>query len=142
MSESPKRAGTEAGRPRDELGRPLPWGVPNRLESLPLEKVESLPTPFLHRLALEEFVRGRFFQAHELWEVAWKRERPSPLGEALRGLSQIAAGCVHLARGNFRGAAALLQRGASRLEVRVGTLAPEEEPAPGLASSDPTSSSS
>ncbi|HKC26113.1 MAG TPA: DUF309 domain-containing protein [Thermoanaerobaculia bacterium] len=51
------------------------------------------------RAGVEEFRRGRFFEAHEEWEALWMR---STGGEKLflQALIQLAAGCVHLERGN------------------------------------------
>ena len=47
-------------RPRDELGRPQPWGSENRLH---LEDFDHLPIEENHRLAREHFNAGRFFHA-------------------------------------------------------------------------------
>jgi predicted metal-dependent hydrolase len=57
---------------------------------------------------------GRPFHAHEVFEAAWK-SLPGPERELWRGLAQIAVGLTHARRGNARGAAALLRRGAARV---------------------------
>jgi uncharacterized protein len=57
---------------------------------------------------------GRPFQAHEVFEAAWKSV-PGPERELWRGLAQIAVGLTHARRGNARGATALLRRGAGRV---------------------------
>jgi predicted metal-dependent hydrolase len=57
---------------------------------------------------------GRPFHAHEVFEAAWK-SLPGPERELWRGLAQIAVGLTHARRGNARGAAALLRRGAGRV---------------------------
>jgi hypothetical protein len=49
----PPRQKTE--RPRDELGRPLPWGEENRLE---LEDFDALPQEENHRLGVRHFNEG------------------------------------------------------------------------------------
>src|SRR6266568_3857972 len=77
-------------RPRDELGRPQPWGA-------------------------EHFNAGRFFHAHEAWETAWKQARDTPDAEFFKGLSQLGAGYTHLLRGNRHGAFTLLRRAAGRV---------------------------
>jgi uncharacterized protein len=99
-------------RPRDELGRPQPWGAENRLE---LEDFDSLPLEDNHRLAREHFNAGRFFPAHEAWETAWKQARSTDEAELFKGLSQLGAGYVHLLRGNAHGAVQLLRRAARRV---------------------------
>ena len=52
----------------------------------------------LFRSGLDEYRKGRFFEAHEEWERLWK----SAAGDDrlfLQGLIQLAAGLVHLERG-------------------------------------------
>jgi uncharacterized protein len=106
----PPRQKTE--RPRDELGRPLPWGEENRLE---LEDFDALPQEENHRLGVRHFNEGRFFQAHEAWETAWKQGRGTPDEEFFKGLSQLGAGYVHYRRGNPHGAHTLIRRGTRRI---------------------------
>jgi len=60
---------------------------------------------------------GRPFHAHEVLEAAWKSGPPAER-DLWQGLAQIAVGLTHARRGNARGAAALLRRGAER--VRAG----------------------
>jgi hypothetical protein len=49
-----------------------------------------------------------------VFEAAWK-STPAPDRELWRGLAQIAVGLTHARRGNARGAAALLRRGARQV---------------------------
>jgi hypothetical protein len=108
----PKPERLKPERPRDELGRPQPWGDPNRLE---LEDFDSLTVEENHRLGVEHFNAGRFFPAHEAWETAWKQARDTEDAELFKGLSQLGAGYVHLLRGNRHGAITLLRRAAGRI---------------------------
>lgn len=62
-------------------------------------------------LAQQLFDEGKPFHAHEVFEDAWKATT-GPDRELWRGLAQLAVGATHAARGNRRGAIALLQRGA------------------------------
>jgi uncharacterized protein len=101
-------------RPRDELGRPQPWGAENRLH---LEDYDAMSLEDNHRVAREHFNAGRFFPAHEAWETAWKQARRTEEAEFFKGLSQLGAGYVHLLRGNTHGAARLLRRGAGRVRA-------------------------
>ena len=107
-------------RPRDLLGRPLPWEAENELT---LEDFDSLSTDENHRLGVAHFDAGRFFPAHEAWETAWKQARDTDDAELFKGLSQLGAGWVHLARGNRHGAVTLLERARSRISAYPeGTL--------------------
>jgi len=99
-------------RPRDELGRPQPWGATNSLE---LEDFDALPLEENHRLAREHFNARRFFPAHEAWETAWKQARDTGDAEFFKGLSQLGAGFTHLLRGNAHGARTLMRRAADRV---------------------------
>jgi len=68
-----------------------------------------MPAPLL-RQGIEEFNRGHFFEAHELWEEAWNEA----VGEEKRfyqGLVQIAAGYHKLSLAQRNGARKLLERG-------------------------------
>ncbi|MCM3875063.1 MAG: DUF309 domain-containing protein, partial [Thermoanaerobaculia bacterium] len=56
---------------------------------------------------LEEFRAGRFFEAHEEWELLWK-DSTGDDKVFLQGLIQLAAACVHVGRGNPVPAARLL----------------------------------
>jgi uncharacterized protein len=104
-------------RPRDELGRPLPWKADNRLQ---LEDYDSLSIDENHRLGIEYLNTGRFFPAHEAWETCWKQAKETDEAEFFKGLSQLGAGYTHLLRGNLHGAHTLLRRGAGRI-LRYGS---------------------
>jgi uncharacterized protein len=129
-------------RPRDELGRPLPrtaigtalaagakpdgtgppdgsgppdgTGIPGSTAATPAEAAG-----IGGRLLLD----GRPFQAHEVFEDAWKA---APVADRAlwRGLAQIAVGLTHARRGNPRGAVTLLRRGATNLREYSAEPAP------------------
>jgi uncharacterized protein len=105
--------GEKTRRPRDELGRLLPWGTPNRLV---MEDFDSLTLEENHALARRHFNGKRFFPAHEAWETAWKQARGTDDEEFFKGLSQLGAGYVHFRRGNPHGAHTLIRRAISRIE--------------------------
>ncbi|MFH9174456.1 DUF309 domain-containing protein [Streptomyces albogriseolus] len=99
-------------RPRDGLGRPLPYGaegVPRQPEGVVRRPEESVAEA--QRL-LDE---GKPFHAHEVFEDAWK-SGPEKERELWRGLAQLAVGLTHAARGNATGGARLLRRGAGAAE--------------------------
>ena len=77
---------------------------------------EDLSLPAAEALALAQHLldTGRPFHAHEVLEASWK-QAPDAERELWRGLAQVAVGLTHAQRGNARGAAALLRRGAERV---------------------------
>jgi uncharacterized protein (DUF885 family) len=60
------------------------------------------------------FNQEDYFEAHEIWEDAWRQEK-SEQRRFLQGLIQVAAGFVKLQRRQPRGAKALLERGAKNI---------------------------
>lgn len=98
-------------RPRDLLGRPLPYGTPGvarQPEGVVRSPAESL------RLAQQLLDDGFPFHAHEVLEDAWKNGPDAERG-LWRGLAQLAVGLTHALRGNQVGAVALLRRGSAEL---------------------------
>lgn len=97
-------------RPRDALGRPLPYGAAG------VEPVSEDPLPPQETIAYarELVAAGRPFSAHEVLEVRWKtgpdNERP-----LWQGLAQLCVALTHAERGNTVGAERLLRRGARHL---------------------------
>ncbi|MEU8963565.1 DUF309 domain-containing protein [Streptomyces sp. NPDC048491] len=98
-------------RPRDGLGRPLPYGA-DGVARQP-EGVARTPEQTLAE-AQRLLDAGMPFHAHEVFEDAWKSGPPQeePLW---RGLAQLAVGLTHAARGNAKGGASLLERGTDSL---------------------------
>jgi hypothetical protein len=99
-------------RPRDALGRPLA-----RTTATPAPAAEDPALPPAQALAAAQQLldTGRPFEAHEVLEAVWKAA-PAAERDLWQGLAQIAVGLTHALRGNARGAAALLRRGADRLD--------------------------
>ncbi|SOD70884.1 hypothetical protein SAMN05892883_0518 [Jatrophihabitans sp. GAS493] len=97
-----------SNRPRDGLGRPLPYGATG-VERQP-EGVVRTPEQTLAE-ARRLLEGGKPFHAHEVFEDAWKGAG-EPERELWRGLAQLAVGLTHAARGNPASAATLLRRGA------------------------------
>ena len=98
-------------RPRDALGRPLPRGASGD-ERIPDDLL--LPPARALEFAQELLDADRPFHAHEVLEASWKAA-PAAERDLWQGLAQIAVGLTHARRGNARGAAALLRRGADRV---------------------------
>lgn len=100
-------------RPRDGLGRPLPYGAqgverqPEGVVRSPGETVEQ---------AQRLLDAGMPFHAHEVFEDAWK-SGPGAEAPLWRALAQLAVGLTHSARGNTVGGARLLRRGADALAL-------------------------
>jgi uncharacterized protein len=104
-----------SARPRDGLGRPLPYGAAG-VERAPEGVRRTVAQTLVEAQRLLD--AGRPFHAHEVFEDAWKGE-PGPERELWRGLAQLAVGLTHAARGNLAGAASLLRRGADVIEPFV-----------------------
>ena len=98
-------------RPRDKLGRPLPYG------SAGVEPVSehALPPEDTISYAHELLDQGRPFSAHEVYEARWKA---GPEAERIlwQGLAQLCVGITHAERGNRIGALRLIGRARGRLE--------------------------
>lgn len=109
-------------RPRDGLGRPLPYGSPG-VERQP-EGVVRTPQETV-REAQRLLDAGMPFHAHEVFEDAWK-SGPLAERELWRGLAQLAVGLTHAARGNATGGARLLRRGAAALTEFTESVEPVE----------------
>ncbi|MFE1905278.1 DUF309 domain-containing protein [Streptomyces gardneri] len=127
-----------SARPRDGLGRPLPYGA----EGVPRQPEGVVRTPGeTVREAQRLLDAGMPFHAHEVFEDAWK-SGPAEERDLWQGLAQLAVGLTHAARGNREGGARLLRRGADRLTSRSWerTSGGREESAP--ARSEPGSDGS
>jgi hypothetical protein len=106
-------------RPRDSLGRPLPYG------SAGVEPVSEEPLPPFEtiRAAHELLVGGRPFSAHEVFEARWKAG-PTIERDLWQGLAQLCVGITHAERGNRTGALRLIGRAGKRLENYASTGGP------------------
>jgi uncharacterized protein len=106
-------------RPRDRLGRPLPYGSVG-VEPVPEELLPPLTTiSHAHELLAE----GRPFSAHEVYEARWKAG-PESERELWQGLAQLCVGITHAERGNRIGARRLIGRARRRLETYSATGGP------------------
>ncbi len=105
-------------RPRDAAGRPLPRDA-SGVERVPDDLL--LPADETVTEAQRLLDAGLPFAAHEVLEAAWKAG-PTAERELWRGLAQLAVGLTHAQRGNARGAVALLDRAAERLQAFGGPV--------------------
>jgi len=107
-----------AERPRDRLGRPLPWdatGYPTVPIRADISAEEAIAEA---RAYLDE---GLPFHAHEVLEMRW-RCCPADERPLWRGLAQAAAGATHAARGNGVGAARLAERAQESIAAYAGPI--------------------
>jgi hypothetical protein len=106
-------------RPRDALGRPLPYGTPG------VEPVSEDPLPPLETIAAARTLlsEGRPFAAHEVCEARWKAAPPTER-DLWQGLAQLCVALTHAMRGNSQGAQRLMSRGSGRLEAYETTGGP------------------
>ncbi|HVY47044.1 MAG TPA: DUF309 domain-containing protein [Minicystis sp.] len=89
---------------------------------LPVSDVETDPARArrMHH-GLAEFERGRFFEAHERWEDAW-RSASEPVRTWIQGLIQLAAAFHKLRAGALAPAARLASRAAEKLDGSARAL--------------------
>src|SRR5688500_10225605 len=106
-------------RPRDKLGRPLPYG------STGVDPVSEDPLPPTEtiRHAHELLNQGRPFSAHEVYEARWK-SAPDAERDLWQGLAQLCVGITHAERGNRSGALRLIGRARGRLQAYASTGGP------------------
>jgi uncharacterized protein len=106
-------------RPRDRLGRPLPYGGAG------VEPVSEQPLPPLATIssARDLLADGRPFSAHEVFEARWKAG-PDAERDLWQGLAQLCVGITHAERGNLTGAKRLIGRARARLETYAATGGP------------------
>jgi uncharacterized protein len=134
-------------RPRDGLGRPLPYGspgVPRQPEGVARSPAQTLSE------AQRLLDAGSPFQAHEVFEDAWKSSSGHD-ADLWKGLAQLAVAVTHRLRGNDIGADRLFQRAAAALEpyasappfglnlaqLRAWALGPRDRAMPPLRSAQP-----
>ncbi|MFI8193536.1 DUF309 domain-containing protein [Streptomyces sp. NPDC085946] len=111
-------------RPRDGLGRPLPYGA----EGVPRQPEGVVRAPEQTVAEAQRLLdEGKPFHAHEVFEDAWKAG-PERERELWRGLAQLAVGLTHAARGNATGGARLLRRGAGAVEAWAAGPAGQDRP--------------
>ena len=105
-------------RPRDRLGRPLPWDATG-YPTVPIRAdISSTDAIAEARAYLDE---GLPFHAHEVLEMRW-RCCPPDERDLWRTLAQAAAGVTHEARGNPVGAQRLHARASAALAAYPGPL--------------------
>ena len=61
------------------------------------------------------FNEGKYFEAHEAWELLWRRTPAGSEREVYQGLIQLAAACHHLVRGEAAGARGCLENARGHL---------------------------
>ena len=103
-------------RPRDTLGRPLPYGA----EGVEPVSEEPLPPEEALEAARELVEAGRPFSAHEVLEARWKAG-PIEERDLWQGLAQLCVAMTHAARGNQVGADRLFERAADLLTAFSAT---------------------
>ncbi|MEU6293201.1 DUF309 domain-containing protein [Streptomyces sp. NPDC127168] len=111
-------------RPRDGLGRPLPYGA-DGVARQPEGVVRAPDATVAEAQRLLD--EGKPFHAHEVFEDAWK-SGPEEERQLWRGMAQLAVGLTHAARGNGTGGARLLRRGAGAVTEWAASGAGRQRP--------------
>ncbi len=106
-------------RPRDALGRPLPYGATG-VSPVPEEPLPPRETLAEARRLLAD---GRPFSAHEVLEARWK-SGPADELDLWQGLAQLCVAITHALRGNTVGANRLLERGTARVRAYAASGGP------------------
>ena len=106
------RGRARQARPRDALGRPLPYGA----EGVEPVSEEPLPPTETIETARNLVEAGRPFAAHEVLEARWK-SGPAEERDLWQGLAQVCVALTHALRGNTTGAQRLADRARARLEA-------------------------
>lgn len=70
--------------------------------------------PDLVLKGIDLFNQGRYFEAHEELETAWRAE-PGHIRELYQGILQVGVACYHFQHANYEGADHLLARSLDRL---------------------------
>ena len=88
-------------------------------------------SPTLFAYGIDAFHAGCCWEAHECWEVLWRREPKTHARRALlQGMILLAAARVKARQGRPHGAAALHQRALTALERALAAPGPAEEGPP------------
>jgi predicted metal-dependent hydrolase len=67
------------------------------------------------------FNRGQFYEAHDVLEQLWLKDRQGANGAFYKGLIQLAGAFVHLQKGRLRPSAALFKLAGANLGLYAGT---------------------
>jgi predicted metal-dependent hydrolase len=73
-----------------------------------------------YRAYFEQFNQGHYYEAHEVLEQLWLKDRQGPNGLFYKGLIQLAGAFVHLQRQRLRPAAALFKLAEANLRNYPG----------------------
>jgi predicted metal-dependent hydrolase len=68
----------------------------------------------------KQFNQQKFYEAHDVLEHIWLKDRPGPNGAFYKGLIQLAGAFVHLQKNHLRPAAALFKLAQANLEKYPG----------------------
>ncbi len=109
MTEAGPRSGQAAERPRDRVGRPLPWTAPASARAPDVPDITDQSDQDVLRTAWSALDAGLPFHAHEVCEQRWRTCSDRDRG-VWRALAQWGAAETHAARGNAEGARRLAAR--------------------------------
>lgn len=101
----------ENARPRDRLGRPLPYDT---TRSELAEEFDHATVEDALATAVELWDQGRYFEAHECLEDVWHHAADDDR-DFWQGVVQVAVTCCHHQRGNEKGAHVMAAKALARL---------------------------
>lgn len=79
------------------------------IDNMPSKSECNRPLPDSARIGVRLFNEGRYFEAHEALETAWRAER-RPIRLLYQGILQVGVCYHHILRGNYAGACRVMER--------------------------------
>jgi predicted metal-dependent hydrolase len=107
-----KQAGADQVYARSKFFTELPDLIAKHAKVLDLDQMEKAckePLPHFAIKGLEKFNRGKYFEAHDLLELAWM-EDDTPGRDLYRAILQVSVAYYQILRGNYNGAAKMFLR--------------------------------
>jgi hypothetical protein len=107
-----KEAGATEVVPRSNFVKNLPDLLLKHARVIDLDELQmTCEEPLSHYAlkGLEKFNRGKYFEAHDLFEMAWMEEQ-SPGRDLYRAILQVSVAYYQILRGNFNGAVKMFLR--------------------------------
>ena len=107
-----KQAGADQVVARSKFFTDMPELISKLAKVIDIDQIEDAckdPLPHYAVKGLEKFNRGKYFEAHDLLEIAWMEDN-SPGRDLYRAILQISVAYYQIMRGNYNGAVKMFLR--------------------------------